>query len=69
MAPEVEPPLMFARTAFEFYRTYWLPLTLGLGLMALYLVSATIHEDYWYALVGILVIVAGVGWLWRRYEP
>lgn len=69
MPSEAEPSLMVVRTVFEFYRSYWLPLTLGLGIMALYLASAMIHEDYWYALAGVVVIVAGVGWLWRRYEP
>lgn len=69
MPPGDEPSLMFVRTVFEFYRTHWLPLTLGLGIMSLYLASAMIHGDYWYALVGVIVIVTGVGWLWRRYEP
>lgn len=60
---------MFARTVLGFYRAHWISLTLGLGIMGLYLASALIHEDYWYALAGAIVIVAGVGWLWRRYEP
>ena len=60
---------MAVRTIVRFYRSYWLALTLCLGIMSLYLVSALVHGDYWYALAGVLAVVAGVGWLWRRYEP
>lgn len=60
---------MSLRTVLGFYRTHWLALSLGLGIMALYLTSALVHEDYGYALAGSAVLVLGVGWLWQRYEP
>lgn len=66
---EGEPSRMFVRTVFEFYRAHWISLTFGLGIMALYLASAMAHRDYWYALAGVIMVVSGVGWLWRRYEP
>lgn len=69
MAFEDEPAVMSGRTVLGFYRSYWLPLTLCLGIMGLYLLSALAHEDYWYALAGVVAVVAAVGWLWRRYEP
>jgi MFS-type transporter involved in bile tolerance (Atg22 family) len=69
MPLEGEPPAMSARTIVDFYRSYWLSLTLCLGIMGLYLLSALAHADYWYALAGVLAVVAAVGWLWRRYEP
>ncbi|MFC6905938.1 LPXTG cell wall anchor domain-containing protein [Halalkalicoccus tibetensis] len=60
---------MSVRTVLGFYRAYWLSLSLCLGIMALYLTSALVHGDYWYALAGMLVLTAGLGWLWRRYDP
>lgn len=60
---------MSVRTVLGFYRTYWLSLSLCLGIMALYLTSALVHGDYWYALAGVLVLAAGLAWLWRRYDP
>ncbi len=60
---------MSSRTVVGFYRAYWLPLTLCLGIMALYFTSALAYEDYWYALAGAIVLVAALAWLWRRYDP
>jgi membrane protein YdbS with pleckstrin-like domain len=60
---------MSVRTVFGFYRAYWLSLTLVLSIMALYFASAFAHEDYWHVLAGVAVLVVGIGWLWRRYEP
>lgn len=60
---------MSVRTVVGFYRAHWLSLTLCLGIMALYLTSALAHQDYWYALAGVIVLALCVGWLWRRYEP
>lgn len=60
---------MSARTVVGFYRAHWLSLTLVLGIMALYFASALIHQDYWYALAGALVLLLIIGWLWHRYEP
>lgn len=60
---------MSVRTVVEFYRTYWLALTLCLGIMSLYFFSALLHEDYWYVLAGAVALAVGIGLLWRRYEP
>lgn len=60
---------MSVRTVVDFYRTYWLSMTLCLGIMALYFASALAHEDYWHALAGAIALVVAVGWLWQRYDP
>ncbi|WP_122089331.1 hypothetical protein [Halalkalicoccus subterraneus] len=59
---------MSLQTLLGFYRAHWLSLTLGLVITALYLTSALINEDYDYALAGVVLVVFGVGWLWRRHE-
>lgn len=60
---------MSVRTVVGFYRTYWLSLTLCLGIMALYFASAIAYGDHWHALAGMFVLGLGVGLLWRRYDP
>ncbi|MCH7659930.1 MAG: hypothetical protein IH933_04930 [Euryarchaeota archaeon] len=60
---------MSVRTAFGFYRAHWLSLTLVFSIMALYFVSALVHEDYWHMVAGAVILLGGVGWLWRRYDP
>ena len=56
-------------TLHGFLRTYWLSLGLITALAVLYLVSAVMHDDVGYAVVGLLALVVVYGLTWWRYEP
>lgn len=59
---------MSVRTVIEFYRAYWLSLTLCFVVLGVYFASALAHGDYRYVVAGAITLAAVVGLLWGRHR-